>query len=434
MAERSERVGEMMINATKTKIDKIFSEIQNENAGYISVENGNKSMEEVINILLSNHVSVSANELLQTQKTNIDNNRLFDIDEMMLWRNNNNNIYQLRTHWTVVSHRKWIGDLIVFGKKVVRKFLKWYIDPIAEQQTKINGSFTASINALCNNEIVTEAQFVQIQEQFKSIENKYDEKLNELENHYQIKLQEMQENYLNALEAFKIKNIAQSYETINYLNFEEYFRGDEQKIKKNQAVYVPYFEGKNTVLDLGCGRGEFLELLQEKNIPAIGVDTYEVFVEQCRNKNLTVIHADAIAYLEQQKDNSLGGIFTAQLVEHLSISNVVSLCNLAYQKLENDGYIIIETPNPSCMSTYLNSFYLDPTHTKPLHPKTLEFFLCEAGFKNIEIVYTEQSKIAYRLPLLNGAEIINLEEFNDGINFLSDIVFGSQDYAIIAKK
>ena len=94
---------------------------------------------------------------------------------------------------------------------------------------------------------------------------------------------------------------------------------------------------------------------------------------------------------------------------------------------------MIETPNPTCVSTYLNSFYLDPTHNNPIHPKTLKFFLQQAGFSNIKIVFNEQSRIPYRLPLLE-VENANLAEFNDGINFLSDVIFGCQDYAIIAEK
>ena len=434
MAKCSERAGEIMISATKYKLEKILDEIQSSNVNCTSVENESKSMEEVLNILLLDNISVPTTDSVQIQKSNVSKNGLFDIDEMMRWRNNNNNIYQLRTHWPVTSHRKWIGNLIVFGKKTVRKLLRWYIDPIAEQQNAINGSFTASINALCNNELVTAEQLKNINAKLVEIDQQYQNKFTELQAIYEERQRQLEHKYEETIETIKRENIAQPYSNIDYAKFEDYFRGNQQEIKMAQTMYLPFFNEKENVLDLGCGRGEFLELLKENNISAVGVDVYTAFVKQCQEKGLNVVHADAITYLAQQQDDSLGGIFAAQLVEHLSVDDIVSLCDLAYKKLEKGSCVVIETPNPSCMSTYFNSFYLDPTHEKPIHPKALEYFLREAGFADCEIVYTEQSKVPYRLPLLSGNEIENLADFNNGINFLSDIIFGSQDYAIIARK
>ena len=124
----------------------------------------------------------------------------------------------------------------------------------------------------------------------------------------------------------------------------------------------------------------------------------------------------------------------SQVVEHLTTDQILSLCNLTYKKLQSNSYIIIETPNPTSLSIYTNWFYVDPSHIKPIHPKTLEYFLKKAGFNDIQVVYTEQSKVGYRLPLLDSQNINNISDFNDGINLLSDIIFGSQDYAIIARK
>lgn len=82
----------------------------------------------------------------------------------------------------------------------------------------------------------------------------------------------------------------------------------------------------------------------------------------------------------------------------------------------------------------MNSFYLDPSHNKPVHPKTMEYYLRKAGFSEVEILFTEASRSGYRLPLLSGKGVDNLEEFNNGINLVTDLLFGSQDYAVIAKK
>jgi O-antigen chain-terminating methyltransferase len=107
----------------------------------------------------------------------------------------------------------------------------------------------------------------------------------------------------------------------------------------------------------------------------------------------------------------------------------------SYKKLKSGAYLIAETPNPTMLSTFTNAFYIDPSHIKPIHPETMKFLLQYYGFKEINIKYCEESKINYQLPLLIGDQHIkNLKEFNDGINLLSSILFGYQDYAIIGKK
>ena len=224
------------------------------------------------------------------------------------------------------------------------------------------------------------------------------------------------------------------YQEIDYFEFENHFRGSRADIKQRQSMYLPYFEGKSNVLDLGCGRGEFLEILKENGIKAIGVDLYEKYVDFCKFQGLNVKHDDAIRFLETVENESIGGIFSAQLIEHLQYDQILQLCHLAYMKLENGGCLILETPNPMTLSTYLNSFYIDPSHNKPIHPKTLEYFLKKEGFSKVEILFTDCSKSGYRLPLLSCSGSQNLEEFNDGINLLSDILFGSENFTTVAWK
>ena len=237
------------------------------------------------------------------------------------------------------------------------------------------------------------------------------------------------------LEKFEAEMAArdQAYLDINYFEFENRFRGSRTAIKEQQKTYLHHYAGCKNVVDLGCGRGEFLELLGENRIPVTGVDLYEPFVDYCRTRGLRAVCADAVQYLLRQGDASCDGIFASQLAEHMSTQDLITLCRESYRVLEEGKTLVIETPNPTCVSTYLNSFYLDPTHTKPVHPKTLEYFLQEAGFRKVDVVYTQQSRVGYRLPLLS-APAENLAEFNDGVNFMTDIIFGSQDYAIIAVK
>jgi O-antigen chain-terminating methyltransferase len=96
--------------------------------------------------------------------------------------------------------------------------------------------------------------------------------------------------------------------------------------------------------------------------------------------------------------------------------------------------VILETPNPTSLAIYTNWFYVDPSHNKPVHPLTLEYFLKQAGFSDIEVLYTEQSKPDFKIPELHVTGAENLEEFNNGMKVVSNVLFGSQDYAIIARK
>lgn len=177
-----------------------------------------------------------------------------------------------------------------------------------------------------------------------------------------------------------------------------------------------------------------LELLREKGIPATGVDTYKKFVNECKLKNLDVFEVDALTYVDLLDESSVDGIVSFQLIEHLKPAKLVELCKLSYSKLVFGGTLIFETPNPTSLSVYTNSFYMDMTHEKPIHPLTLKYILEEVGFSKVEIIYTEASKIPYRLPLLEIDNVPRLAEYNDAINGMSDLIYGSQDYAVIATK
>ena len=222
------------------------------------------------------------------------------------------------------------------------------------------------------------------------------------------------------------------YSFIDYFDFENHFRGSKESIKEVQKQYLKYFEGRSNVLDLGCGRGEFLELLGENEIKATGVECYPEFAEYCKARGLDVIEDDALTYLEKQE--KIGGIFAGQLIEHLKFNQIVRLCELAYEKLEDGAYIIMETPNPMTLAIYTHAFYMDPSHNKPIHPYTMEYFMRKVGFKEVEILFTETSKYPMEIPKLTGENIENIEAFNRSMEEVSRTLFGSQDYAIVGRK
>jgi len=223
-----------------------------------------------------------------------------------------------------------------------------------------------------------------------------------------------------------------SYIGIDYFDFENRFRGSREKIKKVQEQYLPYYVDKKKVVDIGCGRGEFLELLKDNNIDAIGIDLYGKSIECCKLMGLNVLQEDAIKYLGEC--DSVDGVFAGQLVEHLSIGQIIKLCEVAFEKLEDDCYMILETPNPTSLAIYTHAFYMDPSHQKPVHPLTLQYCAQKAGFKDVRILYTQSSLLPVSIPKLESSTILNLEEFNNAMEIVSGTLFGSQDYAIIAKK
>lgn len=219
------------------------------------------------------------------------------------------------------------------------------------------------------------------------------------------------------------------YEKIDYFDFENHFRGSMESIKKAQEIYLEYFSDKKNVVDIGCGRGEFLALMKENSINARGVDIYEPYVDYCGMKGLDTVCGDGVEYLSGQDE--VDGIFVGQVVEHLKTGEIIRLCNTAYEKLSAGGCIVIETPNPTSLAIYTNAFYIDPSHIKPVHPLTMKYLLEKAGFKDIKVIYTEHSRPPYAIPEL---DVEGAEEFNNAMKNVSDLLYGSQDYAVIAIK
>lgn len=223
-----------------------------------------------------------------------------------------------------------------------------------------------------------------------------------------------------------------SYMTIDYFDFENHFRGSREAIKERQKQYLACFTGRERVVDIGCGRGEFLELLKEEHIPAVGVDTYEEFVDYCKEKGFEAVWDDGIHYLKMI--DRTDGIFAGQVVEHLTPEQIMELCATAYEKLDAGASLVIETPNPTSLAIYTHAFYVDPSHVKPVHPLTMEYYMQKAGFRDIKIVYTRSSRLPIQIPELKSENRDDVEAFNNVMKEVSELLFGSQDYAIIATK
>jgi O-antigen chain-terminating methyltransferase len=232
--------------------------------------------------------------------------------------------------------------------------------------------------------------------------------------------------------AAEVREILEPLEDWQYAGFENRFRGYEEEVKKQQRDYLSCFPKKGMVLDLGCGRGEFLDLLRENGIEAAGVDSNSQMVDICLDKGLRCQKGDILENLAGWEDGSLAGIFSSQVIEHLPPANLKRLIELSYQKLQPSGTLVLETINPASVFTLVQIFYLDLSHQKPIHPQALKFMLEATGFENVEIKYSIALE-SERLKNLPGADE-HTAILNQNIDRLNDLLFAPANYAAIARR
>jgi 2-polyprenyl-3-methyl-5-hydroxy-6-metoxy-1,4-benzoquinol methylase len=220
----------------------------------------------------------------------------------------------------------------------------------------------------------------------------------------------------------------------DYFAFEEQYRGDEADIRQRQQAYVEYFRGRDNVVDIGCGRGEFLDALRDAGITARGVEMGTDQILLCQEKELAVVQQDLFTFLEGTPDESLGGIFSAQVIEHLTASDQLRYVALAYQKCKSGSPVVFETINPQCVYALVRNFFLDPTHVRPVHPETLQFAMESCNFRNVELRFSAPLRDLQVPRLMVEGNPQALEQFNEAIARLNDLLYGFQDYAAIGWK
>lgn len=212
-----------------------------------------------------------------------------------------------------------------------------------------------------------------------------------------------------------------------YIAFEERFRGARDEIRNRLKVYLPLL-AENTIareypmLDLGCGRGEWLELLKDNGFTALGIDINTSAIAQCRNRHLEVIQSDAIQYLKSLPESSISLVTGFHIIEHLPFETLIELLDEIVRVLHPGGLTILETPNPENVLVGSHTFYLDPTHKNPLPSLVTQFLAEMRGLSKAEILklhpYPQESRVS-------GSDLA--ERFNEHF-------YGAQDYALVAYK
>ena len=228
-----------------------------------------------------------------------------------------------------------------------------------------------------------------------------------------------------------------------YAGFEDLFRGSESEIRQRMADYLPIFAGAGDVVDVGCGRGEFLELLRSAGLTARGVDLNHEMVERSRAKGFDVTETDGLSFVAGSAPGSLGGLIACQVVEHLQPDYLLRFLAAAAQALRPGAAIVLETINPACWSAFFDSYVRDLTHVRPVHPDTLKFLVMAAGFTDVTIQwrspYPEAGKLE-RLPAAARAAASDpalpslLDVLDRNVDRLNGLFFTHRDYAIVARR
>jgi O-antigen chain-terminating methyltransferase len=212
-----------------------------------------------------------------------------------------------------------------------------------------------------------------------------------------------------------------------YRAFEDRFRGPAQVIELRLSVYLPFLrpiadEHRGaTLTDLGCGRGEWLALLQSTGIEAQGVDKDEAMLAACREQGLKVECADAIDYLKRLPDASQFAISAFHFVEHVPFDALHVVASEAMRVLRPGGLLILETPNPESLIVSTTDFYNDPSHGRPIPPRLLAFLAEFHGFADVKVLRLQERR--------------DLRELSpEGMSLWGVLTGTSPDYAVIARK
>lgn len=232
-----------------------------------------------------------------------------------------------------------------------------------------------------------------------------------------------------------IDDFEKAWQSADYELFEDESRGDVADIRERLGFYVPLLEkaakGGGVVADLGCGRGELLELLKEKGLSAIGIDNNEAAVIRGKKAGLNMECKDLFQYLREAKEGSLAAVTAMHVIEHMTPSEQGEFLALSLKALKPGGLIAMETPNIMNLHVASCDFYSDITHVRPVHPVALRNRMKQMGYKDIDIKFLhpfpQSEQLILDAPGLNEEAKKNFEKIND-------LIWGCRDCVILATK
>ncbi len=313
--------------------------------------------------------------------------------------------------WPVTAEREAGGGPKGLVKRVLRKLMRWYVEPLAADQRVYNSAVLRLVDALSERADAAGASNERALRLLRELEER---------------LTRVERRGGGAASAPPATVAAQPAAAAlpDYFAFESRMRGSVDAIRERQRRYVEDFREAAPVLDIGCGRGELLQLLREAGVEARGIDADADMVAYARGDGLDVEQADLVEYLQRLDDGSLGGIFMGQVVEHLPPGVLVRSLELAARKLRPAGVLVAETINP-LSPLALRHYFADLTHAQPLVPETLQLLARQSGFADTEVRFLNEP--AERLTEPDDPVIAA------NVRRLNELLFAPLDYALVAR-
>ena len=314
--------------------------------------------------------------------------------------------------WPVTAEREAGGGPKGFAKRVLRKLMRWYVEPLAADQRVYNDAVLKLIDALSERLDRSEAARADAERLSRELEERL------------LRAERRERPAAGAPVTATVAAQPAAASLPDYFAFESRMRGSVEGVRERQRPYVDDLREHGPVLDIGCGRGELVGLLREAGVDARGIDADADMVAFARGEGLDVEQADAIAYLDGLPDGSLGAVFMAQVVEHLPPPTLVRVLELAGAKLGAGGLLIAETINP-LSPLALRHYFADLTHAQPLVPETLELLARQAGFAETDIRFLNEP----------GERLSEPEDplIAANVRRLNEILFAPLDYALLAR-
>ncbi len=319
-------------------------------------------------------------------------------------------------YWAVTAERPverrpgLKGALAYPVKRLLRPFLRWYVEPLAYEQRMFNDAALKLIDALQGELAGVHYSLSERIDREAAAQDASGRLLGEIEERL---TRAERRTTGGAPRTVAPQPAATAFP--DYFAFESKLRGRTASVRERQRIYVDDFRNAAPVLDIGSGRGELLGLLRDAGIDARGIDPDADMVAFARGEGLAVEQAEAVSHLDSLEDSSLGGVFMGQVVEHLPAPMLLRTLELAGHKLRPAGLLVAETINP-LSPLALRNYFADLTHAQPLVPETLVLLAKQAGFTSVE------------------TRFLNAPPRPDGVSdAVADILFAPLDYAIIAR-
>jgi O-antigen chain-terminating methyltransferase len=285
------------------------------------------------------------------------------------------------------SRKRYVGPVITLARRTLIGLLRWWLAAITERQERIN-------------QLVARALF------------------------------DLRDRPTPGLEA-RLRRLEQWHEdftatNLNSIYFQARFGGDEPVIRRQSEAFADLFAGRKRVVDLGCGRGIFLGLMRDKGVGAYGVDLDPRMVSQCGERGLECVLGDALGHLRSLPDGAIDGLYARHIAEHLLPGELVSLLTEAHRVLTPGAPVVFVTPNVANLSVGAHSFWLDPSHVRPIPPELFRFYLEVVGFEAVDVRTFEPSETRLSEKVADAT-------VRENVKLLNETLFGDRDYAVVGR-